>query len=126
MTRNNPAVRVAIIAATGAVIAALVQFYPWRRPVTIPPPLHKAALVLSGTVVDESTNQGIPLASISIAGRPESYSTENTGNFRMVFPPDFPVDGSIRVRVEKTGYAANDMSYALPSEGNVIILHKNK
>jgi hypothetical protein len=125
MPRTDTAVTVAIIATAGVVIAAVVQFYPWHRPAPDSLP-HKASLVLSGAVVDGTTNQGIPLASISIAGHPQSYSTENTGNFRIVFPPDFPADGSVRVRVEKTGYAANDMSYGLPSEGNVIILQREK
>jgi hypothetical protein len=126
MPRTNTAVSVALIAAAGAVIAAIVQFYPWHHPAQGPAAGHERVVVLSGAVVDETSNQGIPLASISIAGRPESYSTENTGNFRIVFPPDFPTDGSVRVRVAKTGYAPNDMSYSLPSEGNVIIMHRDK
>src|SRR5215472_7960789 len=43
----------------------------------------KQPLVVAGRVVDEVSNDPIGQAAVTIAGRPESYITEDNGNFRI-------------------------------------------
>jgi hypothetical protein len=121
--KSTTAVTVAIITGLGAILVALIQFHPWT---SHSPELvrdHKQ-LLLSGAVIDEATSTPIEYAEISLVGRPESYATEDTGNFQITLPPDFAEGTTVRVRVTKAGYASADRSFVVPSEGVVIAVQK--
>jgi hypothetical protein len=119
---STTAVTVAIITGLGAILVALIQFHPWTKH-SQEVQNHKQ-LILSGAVIDEATNRPIEYAEISLVGRPESYATEDNGNFLITLPSDFVEGATVRVRVTKMGYVSADRSFVVPSEGIVIAVQK--
>jgi hypothetical protein len=80
---------------------------------------------MSGYVVDEDTNDGVPQAEIAVAGELSSTITDDTGAFRISLeqggkPGD---EGPITVRVSKNGYKMLERMVA-PGQDLRIQLHK--
>jgi hypothetical protein len=107
MAKRSPTITVAIIGAVGvivaAVISAILQPSWWRSE-----PHPRMDLAIAGTVVEESTNEGVGQASLSIVGRAESYVTEDNGNFRIEVKSAVPMDRVVRLHVVKKGYLPYD------------------
>src|ERR1700687_3616339 len=75
--------------------------------------------------VDESSNEPIQQAALTISGRPESYVSEDNGNFRITIQPGMITDRSVRIRVGKEGYVAWDRSVGVPVENLVIQMRRS-
>jgi hypothetical protein len=73
---------------------------------TTPPP-KLGSNMIAGRVVDSSTSAGVSHASISLAGRTETYLTDDNGNFRIRLSAPFPNEG-VRLQVKKGGCAPLD------------------
>src|ERR1700719_2623020 len=103
MARKNPAITVAVISALGLIIAAVIGafLHPSSRGAE---PQPQTTLVVAGTVVDQATNRGVGQAVLSIAGRAETYVTEDNGNFRLDIRGTLE-GGRARLHVAKQGYA---------------------
>ena len=71
---------------------------------------------LSGTVVDEVTNNSISQAKVSVIGGNEYDYTQINGNFKILFKDSI---SQVRIRVIKAHYKVYDQSYNVPD--NVII-----
>ena len=111
----------------GGAIAIFVLIWLFNPASLISKPQHDSAganveQVISGIVVDQITNEGIGHASIALAGRTETYVTEDTGNFRIDLPAE--TKGRIRLRVSKDGFATLDRSVEPPVENLVLQLRK--
>jgi hypothetical protein len=100
--------------AISAVIVAFIQFYPFRSSSN----QKETELVFSGTVVERNTNEPVGQAKISVVGVNQHYLSEDNGNFRL----QIKNQKIVRIRVSKPGYKVADISYELPSEGNIIVL----
>lgn len=112
---------VAVVAAISAITVAWIQFRPPRQQKVFQPELA-AQYFVAGRVIDPLLNAPVGHASISLAGRTESYVTEDNGNFRLAVKKDaIELGGVVRVHVSKDGYVAVDMTVSPPVE-NVIIL----
>ena len=84
---------------------------------------HRAEnIVINGMVVDRDTNRGIPQAAIYAVGRPEQYTTEDNGNFRINLLPDTPK--LVRLHVTKPGFLPLDQSIEAPADGIILQLQK--
>lgn len=123
MARKNPAITVALITALSVIIAAVVgailQPSWWRGE----PQPKTAALVIAGTVVDQATNQGVGQAVLLIAGRAETYVTEDNGNFRLDIRGTLEGERA-RLHVAKQGYAPYDGTVMPPTESLIVPLRK--
>ena len=123
MQKRDKTIAAAWIGFAGLIIAAIITvvFGPaWWRPVSAP----SQPLVIAGTVVDQVSNLGIGQATISLAGRTETYLTEDNGNFRIELrrlPSD---DQHIRVHVTKDGYRPADETVTPTAENLIIQLKK--
>jgi len=84
---------------------------------------QQEGLYVAGTVVDIQTNQPVPQAQITVAGRPESYVSEDNGNFRLDFTPKSSI-GHVRIRVAKKGYRTYDASVTPPLNDLIVQLQK--
>jgi hypothetical protein len=102
------------ITAISAIIVAVIQFYPFRSSSN----QKETEMVFSGTVVEQNTNRPIGQAEISVVGVDQHYFSEDNGNFRL----QIRSQEIVRIRVCKPGYKVADISYELPSEGNIIVL----
>lgn len=98
-----------------AVIGALIGIYPSLRN-------HQNGAVVAGIVVDQDDDRGIGQASITVAGRDETYVTDDSGNFRFEVGGDAPK--SLRLHVSKSGYHTLDTTVTPPVEGLDLQLHK--
>src|SRR5436189_5162216 len=100
---RKPTVIASIIAGAAAIVVALIGIYPQVRN-------QQNEAVVAGIVVDQSTKKGIGQAMITIAGRTEQYTTEDSGNFRI----DLQTGAAKRLRlhVSKPGFEPLDMSVA--------------
>ncbi|WP_353064587.1 hypothetical protein RBB77_02320 [Tunturibacter psychrotolerans] len=76
------------------------------------------ALVIAGTVVDQSTNMGIGQATIVIDGQSSSFTSEDTGNFRIALP-GINRD-PVRLSVTKNGYFKVDQSVIPPTHALIL------
>ncbi len=115
-------VKAAIIGAVGLIVAAaigaMLQPSWWR-----PGPQPRTNLVIAGTVVDQSTNQAVGQAVLSVVGRTEKYVTEDNGNFRLEL--QLPVaDGRVRIHATKNGYIPYDATVTPPTESLIVPLRK--
>jgi hypothetical protein len=80
---------------------------------------------ISGTVVEEGTNNSVAQAKISIVGKNEYYYTENDGNFHITLSDHSLRE--VRIRVTKDPmYIPYDKTFDLPSEGYIIVLVKKQ
>lgn len=122
MTRRNQAIVVAVILASGTVIAAAVgpilQHRWWRFERN-----SKTDFVIAGRVVDQMTNEGLGQANLSVAGRSENYVSEDNGNFRIELHGALPENGRARLLVTKPGYAPHDEA-VMPTESLIVALKK--
>ena len=101
-------VKAAIITALAVILAAVIaKIDPslWRHD-----PADRSTFTIAGTVVDEASNVGIGQALVTIVGRPETYVTEDGGNFRISLKSPPPADGNVRLQVNKSGYLPWDRS----------------
>jgi TIR domain-containing protein len=85
-----------------------------------PAVVQSRPLVVAGTVVDQSTKLGVGQATISLAGRTETYVTEDNGNFRIELRGQSGDNQRVRIHATKDGYQAADES-ATPTAENLII-----
>ena len=76
------------------------------------------AVVVAGTVVDQSTNMGIGQATIVIDGQSSSFISEDTGNFRIVLPGTNR--DPVRLSVTKDGYYKIDQSVTPPTHDLIL------
>jgi len=113
---NRTKIIVAIIAAVGLIAAAYIQFFPWNKKINDNNKLRQE-YIISGTVIDESTNLSISQAEVSVIGRNEIDYTQQNGNFKLLIKDS--VD-HVRIRVTKRNYLSYDKAYDIPS-GNIII-----
>jgi len=118
----NFTVKAAYITTGGVILAAIIAglLNPswWKHEDDSP---H---LVVAGTVVDEKSNESIGQAIISLAGRTETYVTEDNGNFRIKLHGSPPGDGRVRLHVTKPGYLPYDGAVTPPEENFVIPLKR--
>ncbi|GEM_PF-3479275 len=121
----NRSVKIAIITATGVILAAIagaiLQPGWWRSESSSSGP--KAEWTIAGTVVDQVTNRGVGQASVTIVGRAETCVTEDNGNFRIKLQGDTPKSGVVRIHVAKRDYIPFDGT-TTPTETFVIQLRK--
>jgi hypothetical protein len=110
---------IAVIGAAAVIIAALINIFPSIRSDR---DQHRTGTAIGGIVVDQDTNQGIPQARISLAGRTENYITEDSGNFRI----DVRGKGheQLRLHVVKRGYIPLDTGVENPAENLVLQMRK--
>jgi hypothetical protein len=80
----------------------------------------KQPLVVAGRVVDEVSNDPIGQAAVTIAGRPESYITEDNGNFRIELDRSAAISHRVRIQVSKNSYAIWDRSIDVPGENLIV------
>jgi hypothetical protein len=123
MDKNNNKTKIiiAVISAISLIVVALIQFRPWNNS-SKKQKNNNVIYSIAGTVVDESTNNSIGQAEISIVGRNEEYFTEQNGNFRILFKDS--VD-HVRLRVTKDHFLPFDKSFDLPNENIIIQLTKS-
>jgi len=88
-----------------------------------PSPLKspQALPVIAGRVIDASTNAGVSHAGISLSGRPETYLTDDNGNFRVRMVAPFPNEG-VRLQVKKAGCVTLDQVVRPPAENLMLEL----
>src|SRR5687768_3230655 len=89
-SESRTTIIVTVITVVGGIIVAIINLNPFSDKKKIedssPPSVYtKQNKILSGTVVDGSTNSSIPQAFVSIVGRNENYTTQDDGNFRISF-----------------------------------------
>jgi hypothetical protein len=94
-----------------------------RTPDRTPQSAAPEALVIAGTVVDE-TNTGIGQAEIAVRGQKEVFTSEDSGNFRIALPPGSTPAQRLRLSVAKGGYQPLDTSVLPPVENLILILRK--
>jgi hypothetical protein len=85
--------------------------------------MEGSQLVIAGVVVDQTTNAHIGQARISLAGRAETYITDDLGNFRIDLP-SLKAGQAIRVQVTKSGYRTFDETVTPPVVNYVIQLQR--
>lgn len=115
---------IAYIGAAALIIAAIITGFlnpSWWGHESEP---AKSLLVIAGTVVDGKTNDAIGQAILSIAGRTETYVTEDNGNFRIKLHSSLPGDGRVRLHVTKPGYMPYDGAVTPPEEDFIIPLKR--
>jgi hypothetical protein len=121
MAMSN-SVKAAVIGAVALVLAAAVTaaLNPswWRHDA-----VTGGTFTIAGTVVDQSSNRSVGQALISVDGRTETYVTEDNGNFRFDLRGELPSDGTVRIRVAKTGYLPYDHTTG-PTERLTVVLRK--
>jgi hypothetical protein len=79
---------------------------------------NSISLVIAGRVVDSATNVGVGQTTISLAGRTETYLTDDNGNFRIVLlgsPPN-----ELRLSAKREGCTAVDRAVK-PGSQNLIL-----
>jgi hypothetical protein len=85
----------------------------------------RSSFMVTGTVVDGRTDEGISGAEISVVGRAEHCRSEDNGNFRMqISEVASESPEPIRLRATKESYQPLDVSVALPSTGTILALRK--
>jgi hypothetical protein len=89
-----------------------------NRPATGIASAPEEALVVAGTVVDQSTNMGIGQATIVIDGHSFSFTSDDTGNFRIVLPG--ANRDPVRLSVTKSGYFKIDQSVTPPTHDLIL------
>jgi hypothetical protein len=87
-----------------------------------PLPPKSTQTMIAGRVIENATNVGVGQASISLAGRPETYLTDDNGNFRINVVAPFPKDG-VRLQVKKAGCSTVDEVVRPPAENLMLELH---
>lgn len=123
------AVRAAWITAAAvlvaAVIGAILQPSWWRHDVATAPTLTSSpSFTIAGTVVDQTSNQGVGQALVSIEGRAETDVTEDNGNFRIDLRGDLPSDDRVRIHITKDGYLPLDQSTRSSERLTVLLKRK--
>ena len=76
------------------------------------------ALVIAGTVVDQSTNMGIGQAIIVIDGQSSNFTSDDIGNFRIALPGTNR--DLVRLSVTKKGYFNVDQSVIPPTHDLIL------
>lgn len=121
-TKPNNQIKAAWIGGACVIIAAvagaIIALHPWSSKSTR---LKAESRVysISGTVVDDKTNESIEQAEINIIGRNETTTTERSGNFNITIQDSL---SSIRVRVTKPGYKSVDLSTIVPNNNLIVQL----
>jgi len=115
---NKTKIIVAVIGAIAIIAASTMPFLPWNKKT----PQGVTSIKqynLSGTVVDQSSNESVARAQISIVGRNEAYYSEQNGNFNLDFMDSL---AKVRIRVVKEGYQTFDHSYNISNTPIIIPL----
>jgi hypothetical protein len=87
-----------------------------------PLPPKSTQTMIAGRVTEVATNVGVGQAVMSLAGRPETYLTDDNGNFRINVVAPFPKDG-VRLLVRKAGCSTVDEVVRPPVENLMLELH---
>jgi hypothetical protein len=87
-----------------------------------PPPPKSTQTVIAGRIIEAATKVGVGQAGISLAGRPETYLTDDNGNFRINVIAPFPKDG-VRLQVKKASCSTVDEVVRPPAENLMLELH---
>jgi hypothetical protein len=116
--------RIIISIVSGMVAIAVAWIQVHNSSQSSPPPPQAPPAVISGTVVDQETNEAVRQAEITISGVPGVNSSDDAGNFR------FTVENNsshrdFRLRVSKNGYSPKDISITPPVENLIVQLHRN-
>lgn len=114
---------VAIIGAIALVIAALIGKCSFPSIKDSKAEVARPQTIVAGIVVDEATNGNINLAEITLVGRNEQCSTDQSGNFKIILKDSLP---EVRIRVHKADYLPYDKTFNLPNDNIFIQLKKNK
>ena len=80
-------------------------------------------VILAGTIVDQSSNEPIGQAIVSLSDGSAHYASEDNGNFSLDLTGKVKESEKVRVRVTKDGYAPYDGIVGVPTERFVIPLH---
>jgi hypothetical protein len=118
MRLNRTQIVLGLISAIAAVAVALIQFGTRSGHDT---PEVAAPVVVSGVVVSRVTNAGVARALISVVGRTESATTEESGAFRLVVHESTSVD-ALRLRISAPGFQVLDQSVRAPVGDLVLML----
>jgi hypothetical protein len=118
MQKRDKTVAGAVIGAVSVIIAAIIAAFgpTWWHPVGVP----NKPLIIAGAVVDQASNLGIGQATISLAGRTETYVTEDNGNFRIELHGQPSDNRPVRIHVTKDGYRPAD-EVVTPTAENLTI-----
>ena len=92
-----------------------------QRSPQVSPPQPTSTSLIAGRVVDGSTSAGLSHASISLAGRSESYLTDDNGNFRIRLGSPVPSEG-VRLQIKKAGCDPRDQVVRPPVENLMLEL----
>lgn len=109
----------AVITAVAVIIAPFITAPWWHDVLT-----RSQRLVIAGAVVDQDTNRGIGQAAISLAGRTDTYVTEDNGNFRIELNGQSAENQRVRIHVTKDGYQPADEGVTPTAENLIIQLKK--
>jgi hypothetical protein len=122
---RNPGTQliVTIIGSIAAIFVAIIQFQPWKQD-SSPEKSNRLPQQIAGRVVDQTNNNPIKGAEITVTGRAESAISEDNGNFRISIP-NLAQGEIVRISTIKSGYITADRSTSIPAE-NLIILLKRK
>jgi hypothetical protein len=74
--------------------------------------------VVAGTIVDQVTNLGIGQATIAIDGESSTYTSDDTGNFRILLPAKH--FDRVRLSVTKNGYRQADQLVTPPTHDLIL------
>jgi hypothetical protein len=114
---TSPLLKPIIVAIIGAVPVILIGY--WQLHPQHPVP---TSAVIAGRVIDATLGVGVSQAAISLAGRPETYLTDDNGNFRVRMVTQPPRDG-VRVQVKKDGCTTLDQLVHPSAENLMLQLH---
>lgn len=79
-------------------------------------------MIVAGTIVDQSNNNPIGQAEVSLSDGSVRYTSEDNGNFILDLTGKVRESEKVRVRVMKAGYLPFDKTVGVPTEGFVIPL----
>jgi hypothetical protein len=80
-------------------------------------------LIMAGTIVDESSDEPIGQAVVSLADGSVRGDSEDNGNFRLDLTGRASMSQSVRIKVTKNGYLPVDAVVGVPTEDFIVKLH---
>jgi len=82
--------------------------------------VEKPERVIAGRVVDQTSGDSVPGATLSVTGTAKAGVSESNGNFTLRLGSEALPEKPVRLHVEKYGYAPYDQSVA-PGEHELIV-----
>jgi hypothetical protein len=105
-----------IAAVVSLVVLLAAVFVSWDH-------IPETHLIVEGTVVDETSNDGIGQALISLSGGDKSCTSVDNGNFQMDLTGEVKESQRVRIHVTKDGYKPYDGTVVVPTHDFVVLLH---